>query len=146
MKKIKLFLLTLFAFIGLSASSQLLTSFNVDVVNIGGCPYTLFGNYYGGNGLQGSIIFTPQPNGGYVAVVPGVDSLTLSICAEAAAPERERCRGRSGSSAGGGGGAFARTGRPPSGRRRRRFFRLCRAPATPGREAPGSTVPRCPRS
>jgi len=91
MKKIKLFLLTLFAFIGLSASSQLLTSFNVDVVNIGGCPYTLFGNYYGGNGLQGSIVFTPQPNGGYVAVVPGVDSLTLSICAEAAAPCTTTC-------------------------------------------------------
>jgi hypothetical protein len=85
MKKIKLFLLTLFAFIGMSASSQLLTSFNVDVINLGGCPYTLFGNYYGG-GVQGSIIFTPQPTGGYVAVVPGIDSLNISICAEAASP------------------------------------------------------------
>jgi hypothetical protein len=85
MKKIKLFLLTLFTFIGMSASSQLLTSFNVDVINIGGCPYTLFGNYYG-SGAQGNIIFTPQPNGGYVAVVPGIDSLSISICAEAASP------------------------------------------------------------
>jgi len=91
MKKIKLFLLTLFAFIGLNASSQVLTSFNVDVINLGGCQYTLFGDYYGGNGVQGSIIFTPQPNGGYVAVVPGVDSLTLSICAEAAAPCTTTC-------------------------------------------------------
>ena len=86
MKKIKLFLLTIFAFIGMSASSQVLTSFNVDVINLGGCQYTLFGDYYGGNGLQGSITFTPQPNGGYVAVVPGIDSLSVSICAEAAAP------------------------------------------------------------
>ena len=85
MKKIKLFLLTLFAFIGMSASSQLLTSFNVDVINLGGCPYTLFGDYYGG-GVKGSITFTPQPNGGYVAVVPEIDSLSVSICAEAAAP------------------------------------------------------------
>jgi len=86
MKQIKLFLLTLFAFIGLNASSQVLTSFNVDVVNLGGCQYTLFGDYYGSNGTQGSIIFTPQPNGGYVAVVPGVDSLSVSICAAAAPP------------------------------------------------------------
>jgi len=91
MKQIKLIVLALFAFIGLNASSQVLTSFNVDVVNIGGCPYTLFGNYYGGNGLQGSIVFTPQPNGGYVAVVPGVDSLNLSICAEAASPCTTTC-------------------------------------------------------
>jgi hypothetical protein len=90
MKKIKLFLLTLFAFIGMSASSQLLTSFNVDVINLGGCPYTLFGDYYGG-GVQGSITFTPQPNGGYVAVVPGIDSLSVSICAEAAAPCTTTC-------------------------------------------------------
>jgi len=80
MKKIKLFLLTLFAFIGLSASSQLLTSFNVDVINNSFCQYTLFGNYYGG-GIQGSITFTQQPTGGYVAVVPGIDSLNISICA-----------------------------------------------------------------
>jgi hypothetical protein len=80
MKKIKLFLLTLFAFIGLSASSQVLTSFNVDIINIGGCPYTLFGNYYGG-GIQGSITLTQQPTGSYVAVVPAIDSLNVSICA-----------------------------------------------------------------
>jgi hypothetical protein len=85
MKKIKLLFLTLFAFIGLSASSQVLTSFNVDVINLGGCQYTLFGDYYG-SGVQGSIIFTPQPNGGYAAVVPGIDSLNVNICAEAASP------------------------------------------------------------
>lgn len=85
MKKIKLFLLTLFAFIGMSASSQLLTSFNVDVINNSFCQYTLFGNYYGG-GVQGSITFTPQPNGGYVAVVPGIDSLNISVCAILAPP------------------------------------------------------------
>jgi hypothetical protein len=80
MKKIKLFLLTLFAFIGMSASSQVLTSFNVDIINLGGCPYTLFGNYYGG-GIQGSITLTQQPTGSYVAVVPAIDSLNVSICA-----------------------------------------------------------------
>jgi hypothetical protein len=85
MKKIKLFLLTLFTFIGLNASSQLLTSFNVDVINNSFCQYTLFGNYYGG-GVQGSITFTPQPTGGYVAVVPGIDSLNISICAIYAPP------------------------------------------------------------
>jgi hypothetical protein len=80
MKQIKLLFLTLFTFIGLSVSSQVLTSFNVDVNNLGGCPYTLFGNYYGG-GAQGSIILTQQPTGSYVAVVPAIDSLNVSICA-----------------------------------------------------------------
>ena len=80
MKQIKLLFLTLFTFIGLSASSQVLTSFNVDVNNLGGCPYTLFGNYYGG-GVQGSITLTQQPTGSYVAVVPAIDSLSVSICA-----------------------------------------------------------------
>lgn len=80
MKQIKLLFLTLFTFIGLSVSSQVLTSFNVDVINLGGCPYTLFGNYYGG-GVQGSITLTQQPTGSYVAVVPAIDSLSVSICA-----------------------------------------------------------------
>ena len=80
MKQIKLLFLTLFTFIGLSVSSQVLTSFNVDVNNLGGCPYTLFGNYYGG-GVQGSITLTQQPTGSYVAVVPAIDSLSVSICA-----------------------------------------------------------------
>lgn len=80
MKQIKLLFLTLFTFIGLSVSSQVLTSFNVDVNNLGGCPYTLFGYYYGG-GVQGSITLTQQPTGSYVAVVPAIDSLSVSICA-----------------------------------------------------------------
>jgi hypothetical protein len=71
MKQIKLLFLTLFTFIGLSVSSQVLTSFNVDIVNLGGCPYTLFGNYYG-SGVQGSITLTQQPTGSYVAVVPAI--------------------------------------------------------------------------
>ena len=85
MKKIKLFLLTLFAFIGLSASSQVLTSFNIYVINNSFCQYTLVGSYYG-SGVQGNITFTPQPTGGYVAVVPGIDSLNISICAIYAPP------------------------------------------------------------
>jgi len=85
MKKIKLFLLTLFAFIGLSASSQVLTSFNLYVINQNFCQYTLVGNYYGG-GVQGTITFSPQPAGGYVAVVPAIDSLNVNICAILAPP------------------------------------------------------------
>jgi len=85
MKKIKLFLLTLFAFIGLSASSQVLTSFNLYVINQNFCQYTLVGNYYGG-GVQGTITFSPQPAGGYVAVVPAIDSLNVTICAISAPP------------------------------------------------------------
>ena len=85
MKKIKLFLLTLFAFIGLTASSQNVTSFNLYVINQNFCQYTLVGNYYGG-GVQGSISFTPQPAGGYICVVPAIDSLTINICAVSVSP------------------------------------------------------------
>jgi len=86
MKKIKLFLLTLFAFIGLSASSQVLTSFNLYVINQNFCQYTLVGNYYGG-GIQGSIVFSPQPAGDYyVCTLPAIDSLNVTICAISAPP------------------------------------------------------------
>ncbi len=88
MKKIKLFLLTLFAFIGLSASSQVLTSFNLYVINQNFCQYTLVGNYYGG-GIQGSIVFSPQPAGDYyVCTLPAIDSLNVTICAISAPPSR----------------------------------------------------------
>jgi hypothetical protein len=86
MKKIKLFLLTLFTFIGLSASSQVLTSFNLYVINQNFCQYTLVGNYYGG-GIQGSIVFSPQPAGDYyVCTLPAIDSLNVTICAISAPP------------------------------------------------------------
>jgi len=86
MKKIKLFLLTLFAFIGLSASSQVLTSFNLYVINQNFCQYTLVGNYYGG-GVQGTITFSPQPTSDYyVCVLPAIDSLNVTICAILAPP------------------------------------------------------------
>jgi hypothetical protein len=86
MKKIKLFLLTLFAFIGLSASSQVLTSFNLYVINQNFCQYTLVGNYYGG-GIQGSIVFSPQPAGDYyVCTLPAIDSINVTICAISAPP------------------------------------------------------------
>ena len=91
MKKIKLFLLTLFAFIGLSASAQLTGSFNLYVINQNFCPYTLVGNYYG-SGVQGTITFTPQPAGDYyVGVLPSIDSLNISVCAILAPP----CAGQS---------------------------------------------------
>jgi len=85
MKQIKLIFLALFAFIGMSASSQVLTSFNLYVINQNFCQYTLVGNYYGG-GVQGTITFSPQPAGGYVAVVPAIDSLNVNICAILAPP------------------------------------------------------------
>lgn len=81
MKKIKLILLTLFAFIGLSASSQMLSSFNLYVINQNFCQYSLYGTYYG-NGVQGVISFNQQPSGDfYVGVLPAIDSLTINVCA-----------------------------------------------------------------
>jgi hypothetical protein len=86
MKQIKLLFLTLFAFIGLNASSQVLNSFNLYILNNSSCQYTLIGSYYG-NGISGTIMFNPQPSGDYyIGVLPGVDSLTINICAIYAPP------------------------------------------------------------
>ena len=86
MKHIKLLFLTIFTFIGLNASSQVFTSFNLYIDNASPCPYTIVGSYYGG-GIQGTISFNQQPSGNYyIGILPGVDSLTLSICVISEAP------------------------------------------------------------
>jgi len=86
MKQIKLLFLTLFAFIGLNASSQVFTSFNLYIDNASPCPYSVVGYYYGG-GIQGSIMFNQQPAGNYyIGILPGIDSLSLNICVISDAP------------------------------------------------------------
>lgn len=79
--KLKLFLLTLLSVLSLNLFSQNLTSFNLYVINQSNCPYTLFGSYFG-NGVQGTITFSPQPVGDYyIGVLPAIDSLTINVCA-----------------------------------------------------------------